>query len=48
MCCCNSEEKKGCQNPEELKSAPKDCTPEQIRECHGDAKKHCCCDEDAQ
>ncbi len=21
---------------------PKECTPEQIRECHGDAKKHPC------
>ncbi len=21
---------------------PKTCTPEQIRECHGDAREHCC------
>ena len=21
---------------------PKECTPEQIKECHGDAKKHAC------
>ena len=21
---------------------PKDCTPEQIRECHGDAREHSC------
>ena len=21
---------------------PKECTPEQIKECHGDAKKHTC------
>lgn len=22
---------------------PKKCTPEQVRECHGDVKKHPCC-----
>ena len=37
-------EKKGCccEQPENLKSKPEDCTPEQIRKCHGDAKKHPC------
>ena len=41
MCCCN-EEKKGCQRPKELKGKPADCSPEQIRKCHGDDKKHPC------
>jgi hypothetical protein len=40
--CCRDENKKGCRNPEKLKGEPKDCTPEQIRECHGDAKEHPC------
>lgn len=36
--------KKGecCQKPEKLVGKPQDCTPEQIKECHGDAKKHPC------
>ena len=37
--CCN--EKKGCQKPENLKGKPEDCSPEQIRKCHGD-KGHPC------
>ena len=31
-----------CQKPERLKGNPKDCTPEQIKECHGEAKRHTC------
>jgi len=31
-----------CQKPENLKGDPKDCSPEQIRKCHGDAKQHPC------
>ena len=44
MCCCNekNEKKEGCQKPENLKGKPEDCSPAQIRECHGDAKKHPC------
>lgn len=34
--------KKGCQKPEALQGKPQDCTPEQIRECHGDAAQHPC------
>ena len=26
---------------------PKECTPKQIKECHGDAKKHTCEDQEA-
>jgi len=31
-----------CQHPEKLKEKPEDCTPEQIRECHGDTQQHPC------
>jgi hypothetical protein len=37
-----SDEKKRCKKPEKLKGEPGDCTPEQIRECHGDEKAHPC------
>ncbi len=30
-----------CQYPEKLKGRPEDCTPEQIKECHGDEKHPC-------
>jgi hypothetical protein len=29
-----------CEHPEKLKAKPGECTPEQIRECHGDEKDH--------
>jgi DNA-binding transcriptional ArsR family regulator len=35
MCDCK------CQYPEKLKGKPEECTPEQIKECHGD-KEHPC------
>ena len=38
--CTNHSEKCCCQNPEKRK--PKDCTPEQIKTCHGDTKQHPC------
>jgi ArsR family transcriptional regulator len=31
-----------CQHPEKLKGTPEGCTPEQIKECHGDTKDHPC------
>jgi ArsR family transcriptional regulator len=31
-----------CEHPEKLKGKPEECTPEQIRECHGDVKTHPC------
>jgi ArsR family transcriptional regulator len=37
MCCAPC-----CERPEKLKGKPEECTPEQIRECHGDVKKHPC------
>ena len=38
--CCND----CCQQPEKLKGAPQECSPEQIRECHGDSGIHPCVD----
>ena len=31
-----------CERPEKLKGKPEECTPDQIRECHGDVKGHSC------
>jgi ArsR family transcriptional regulator len=31
-----------CEQPQKLKDKPEACTPEQIKECHGDVKKHPC------
>jgi hypothetical protein len=43
MCC---EKKEGCcQKPEELKGKPGECTPEQIRKCHGEGGGHPCTQE---
>jgi hypothetical protein len=39
--CCN-EKQEGCQKPENLRGKPQDCSPEQVRQCHGDVKKHPC------
>jgi len=36
---------RGCQRPENLEGAPADCSPERIRECHGDVKGHPCTEE---
>jgi len=40
MCC--SENKSGCQCPTELKGKPEECTPLQIKKCHGTKAKHPC------
>ncbi len=37
MCEC-----KGCKHPEKLKGKPEECSPAQIKQCHGDAKRHPC------
>jgi hypothetical protein len=37
-----SDSKDQCQKPENLKGKPGECTPEQIRKCHGDDKEHPC------
>lgn len=31
-----------CQNPDECKGHPWECSPEQIKKCHGDVKEHPC------
>lgn len=35
-------DKKKCQKPENLKGKPEECTPEQIKKCHGTEKTHPC------
>ena len=39
---CRNEKKEGCRKPENLKGKPEDCSSEQVRQCHGDAKGHPC------
>ena len=36
------QEKKACEKPEELKGKPEECSPEQIRKCHGHVREHPC------
>ncbi len=31
-----------CEQPDKLKTKPEECTPEQIKECHGDQKENSC------
>jgi hypothetical protein len=31
-----------CRKPETLKGKPGECSPEQIKECHGEVKEHPC------
>jgi hypothetical protein len=33
---------KQCEHPEKLKGKPGECSPEQIKECHGATEKHPC------
>jgi len=38
---CKAESRKGCEHPQNLKKGqPEECSPEQIRECHGDVEEH--------
>ena len=37
-----SQEKENCQKPENLKGEPEECSPEQIKNCHGDVDEHPC------
>jgi len=34
-----------CKKPENLKGKPEECTPEQIKICHGSDEEHPCTDE---
>jgi len=42
MCCKESSMKDCCKKPDRLKGKPEDCSPEQIRECHGEVREHPC------
>jgi hypothetical protein len=37
---CDAE--RSCEKPANLKGKPEECSPEQIKECHGDLKEHPC------
>jgi len=39
---CKAESKKVCEHPEKLKGKPEECSPEQIKECHGQDVEHPC------
>jgi len=39
MCC---DTKGSCRKQEHLIGRPEDCTPRQIRECHGEVREHPC------
>ena len=43
---CNWESRKGCEHLERLKGKPEECSPEQIKECHGDVEEHPCVKEE--
>ena len=40
--CKNHSKKSCCLNPGQEKADPDNCSPEQIKECHGDDRKHPC------
>ncbi len=42
MCCQDNRRKCGCEKPQHLKEKPQDCTPEQVRACHGEGREHPC------
>ena len=46
--CKSNDKKQGCLKPENLKSTPDKCSPEQIRKCHGQTKDHPCADKKSQ
>lgn len=37
-----TESENGCEHPEKLKGNPGKCSPEQIKECHGEVTEHLC------
>ena len=39
---CKSKSRKRCEHPERLKGKPEECSPEQIKECHGEVVEHPC------
>ncbi len=45
---CDDKNDSQCEKPENLKTTPDECTPEQIKECHGDEKDHPCVESDKE
>jgi hypothetical protein len=45
MCCKDNSQECCCEKPDRLKERPQACTPEQIRECHGEVQEHTCASE---
>ncbi len=39
-------EEKKCQHPDRLEGEPGECSPEQIKKCHGDDPDHPCVDDE--
>jgi hypothetical protein len=39
---CQPQKEVDCQHPEKLKGKPGECSPEQIKECHGQTEEHPC------
>jgi hypothetical protein len=42
MCDKDKAKAEGCEKPSECKGHPQECTSEQTKKCHGDAKEHPC------
>jgi len=34
--------KRRCEKPKALRGKPQDCSPEQVRKCHGSTREHPC------
>jgi len=43
---CQEKNTKGCEHAEKLQGKPEECTPEQIKECHGEGIEHPCAKEE--
>ncbi|OQX18790.1 MAG: hypothetical protein BWK76_06540 [Desulfobulbaceae bacterium A2] len=48
MCDCDCGPKNDCEQPQNLKGTPAQCTPEQIKTCHGDVVGHPCVPKEQQ
>jgi hypothetical protein len=43
MCCQEDHRERACcEKPHRLRDRPQECTPEEVRECHGEGKEHPC------
>jgi len=45
---CDGKDSCACEKPEKLKTTPEECTPEQVKECHGDTEQHPCTEKKEQ